>query len=61
MLPDYSAQAPNSQFDYRSDAAVSATGYVSAINPSGTGLVFSTFFGGSATDLITSIALVQSD
>ena len=33
------------------------TSYVAALNPAGTGLVFSTFFGGSGIDLITAMAL----
>ena len=67
--PTYSAQAPNPNFPsnfltsyfYPAVPAtvvpVSATGYVAALNPSGTALVFSTFFGGSDTDLISGISL----
>ena len=73
LQPDYEAQAPNPAFPPNSlivdpvlsgnsypkttYTPVSATGYVAALNPSGTDLVFSTFFGGSATDLITAVAL----
>ena len=65
----YAAQVPNPNFPGETfpapipgimpptDVLVSATGYIAALNSSGTALVFSTFFGGSDTDLISGISL----
>jgi hypothetical protein len=49
LEPELEAQEPNA-----------TTGYVSAVNATGTALVFSTFFGGSVSDSITSMSLDQT-
>ena len=54
LEPEFQAQEPDS-------SSTVTTGYVSALNPTGSGLVFSTFFGGSDYDTITSLYLDDID
>ncbi len=54
LQPEFSAQEPNANGELTS-------GYVSALNPTGTGLVFSTFFGGSNYDTVASISFDEKD